>query len=98
MLASIAESRIVTSTLPVFVVDRTTCLTRLMLVETIACYLEQYAVVQIEDSSRPRSMRLCYEIRPAEAAIRLFNVQGSQVGVFASVAALVDHAEAVTGV
>ncbi len=82
-------------TLPAFVVDRATCLSRLILVETIACYLEKGAVVQIEDSTRPRRMQFYYEIRPGEAASHLFDARGRQIGVFASVAALVDYAETV---
>ena len=64
------------------------------MVEIISDRLKHSAIVQVEDSSRPRSMRLCYEIRPGEAAFHLFGVHGRQIGVFAGVAALVAHAEA----
>ena len=82
---------------PVFAIDRVPFASRVTLVEVIAYHLKNGAIVQIEDSSRPRSMQLCYEIRPGEV-FQLFNARGRQIGVFASVAALVDHAEAVTGV
>ena len=85
-----------TSTVSVFHVDRATCLSRLVLVDTITGYLKQYAVVQIEDGSRPRNMRFCYEVRPSEAALRLCDARGQQVGLFTDVAALVSHAEAMT--
>ena len=83
---------------PVFAIDRVTFASRAVLAEAIADHLKTGAIVQVENSARPRSMRLCYEIRPGEAAIHLFNANGRQIGVFASLAALVDHAEAVTGI
>ena len=81
---------------PVFSIDRVLYASRAAMIEVISEHLKNGAIVQIEDSTRPRSMCLCYEIRPGEAAFRLIGAHGRQMGVFASVAALVDHAEAVT--
>ena len=84
---------------PVFAIDRVLFASRGALVEVIKYHLTNGAIVQIEDSySRPRSLRLCYEVRPGKAAFYTFGAHGRQIGVFADVAALVDHAEAVTGV
>ena len=84
--------------LTVFAIDRAPCAaSRDILVRAIKFHIAVGTIVQVEDSSRPRSMRLCYEIRPGEAAFYLFNALGRQIGVFASIAALVDHAETVTG-
>ena len=82
---------------PVFAIDRVSFASRAALIEVIAYHLKNGAIVQVEDSARPRSMRLCYEIRPGGAAFHAFNAHGGQIGVFASVAGLVDHAETVTG-
>ena len=47
----------------VFVVDRTTCMSRPILVETIRCYLEQDAVVQIVDGTMPPGDRFRYGVQ-----------------------------------
>ena len=83
---------------PVFVIDRVLFVSRAALIDAIVDYLENGAIVQVEDSARPRRMQFCYEIRSGEAAFHLFNAHVRQFGVFASVTALVDHAEAVTAV
>ncbi len=83
-------------TLPAFVVDRATCLSRLILVETIACYLERGAVVQIEDSTRPRHDRLRYTIQMVDSVGHVFDISNQRIGVFADVHALVGYAEDVT--
>ena len=71
---------------------------RAAMIGVISDHLTNGAIIQVEDSARPRSMRLCYEIHPDPEAFHVFNAHGRQIGVFASVAALVDHAEAVTGI
>ena len=81
---------------PVFAIDRVLFESRAALIDAIVDHLENGAIVQIEDSARPRRMQFCYEIRPDTAAFHLFDAHGRQLGVFASIAALVDHAEAVT--
>ncbi len=85
-----------TSTVPVFVVDRASCLTRPILVETIARYLEKGAVVQIEDSSEPVGERLRYTIQMVDGVGHVFDANDRRLGVFADVQALVKHAESVT--
>ena len=66
------------------------------LIRTVASYVEKGAVVQIEDSKGPRGDRFRYEIRPAEGAMQIVDDTGRMIGVFADVAALVDHAEVIT--
>ena len=84
---------------PVFAIDRAPCAAcRDILVGAIKFHTSVGTIVQVEDSSQPRSVRLCYKIRPSEAALHLFDAHGRQIGVFANIAALVAHAEAVTGV
>ena len=79
----------------VFAIDRVLYASRAAMVEVISEHLKNGAIVQIEDSTRPRRMQFYYEIRPGEAASHLFDARGRQIGVFASVAALVDYAETV---
>ncbi len=67
------------------------------MIGVISDHLNNGAIIQVEDSSRPRSMRLCYETRPREPAFQLKSAHGRQIGIFASLAALLDHAETVTG-
>ena len=81
----------------VFVVDRTTCMSRPILVETIRRYLEQDAVVQIVDSTMPPGDRFRYGVQMIDGTAHASDAIGRRLGVFADVAALVDHAEAVTG-
>ena len=81
-----------------FVVDRTTCMSRSILIETIRCYLEQDAVVQIIDSTMPPGDRFLYGVQIVDGIARAFDPIGRCLGVFADVAALVTHAETVTGV
>ncbi len=83
---------------PVFAIDRVLFDSRAAMISVIVDHLENGAMVQVEDSARPRRMRLCYEIRPGEAAFQLFDDNGRQLGVFADIRVLVDRAEAVTGV
>ena len=82
---------------PVFPIDRVLYAARAAMVGVIAEHLEHGVVVQVEDSTRPRSMRLCYEIWPVDGAYRLYSTNGRRIGIYASVAALIDHAETVTG-
>ncbi len=84
--------------LPVFALDRAEFVSRSGLVAAVKFHLSVGSIIQVEDSSRPRAKRFCYEARPSEAAFRVFDAHGRQIGVFADIAALVDHAEAVTGV
>ena len=72
----------------VFVVDRTTCMSRPILVETIRCYLEQDAVVQIVDSTMP-GYRFRYGVQMVDGIAHAFDPIGRRLGVFADVAALV---------
>ena len=69
-----------------------------ILVETIRCYLEQDAVVQIVDSTMPPGDRFRYGVQVIDGTAHASDAIGRRLGVFADVAALVDHAEAVTGV
>ena len=87
-----------TDSSPVFAIDRVIFPSQGAMIKVISDHLTKGAIVQVEDSSRPRSMRLCYEIRPGAEAFHLFGVHGPQIGVFASLAALVDHAEAMTSI
>lgn len=81
---------------PVYAIDRVPFASRSTMIEVIAFHLKNHAIVRVEDSARPGAMRLCYEVRPSEAVFRVFDTHGRQIGVFASVAALFDQAEAVT--
>ena len=83
---------------PVFAIDRVLYASRAAMVGVIAEHLEHGVVVHVEDSTRPRSMCLCYEIWPEAGAYRLYNTNGRRIGIYASVAALIDHAETVTRV
>ena len=51
----------------VFAIDRVPFASRADMVEVIAYHLKNGAIVQIEDSSRPRRMRLCYEFGRVKA-------------------------------
>ena len=66
---------------PVFAIDWVPFASRAAMVEVIAYHLKNGAIVQIEDGSRPRRMRLCYEIRPSEAAFHAFNAHDRQIGI-----------------
>ena len=70
----------------VFVVDRTTCMSRPILVETIRSYLEQDAVVQIIDSTMPPD-RFRYGVQMVDGTAHALDAIGRLLGVFASVAA-----------
>ena len=85
-----------TSTVPVFVVDRASCPTCPILAETIACYLETGAIVQVADSSEPVGERLRYTIQMVDGVAHVFDANDRPLGVFADVQALVKHAESVT--
>ena len=69
-----------------------------ILVETIRCYLEQDAVVQIVDSTMPPGDRFRYGVQVIDGTAHASDAIGRRLGVFADVAALVDHAEAMTSI
>ena len=77
----------------VFTIDRCPLPSRAALVDAIKFHLQNGRIVQVEDCSRPRFNRSCYEVRSMEGAIRLLDVKGQHLGLFTTVAALVDYAE-----
>ena len=79
----------------VFTIDRAIFRSRPGMVIAIKIYAAG-GIVQVEDSNHPTTDRLRYEIRPADGTIQLLDATGHQLGTFASIDALVDHAEALT--
>ena len=84
------------STLSVFVVDRATFTHRADMINVIAFHLEGGGLVQVEDSSRPAEDCLCYDVQRIGDATHAFGVGGRRLGVFADVAAMVEHTENAT--
>ena len=79
---------------PVHAIYRAT-VTRGTLIRIVRFQIAADAIVHVQDSSRPRAIRFCYEIRPGEAFC-LFDAAGRRLGIFADIAAAVYHAEQVT--
>ena len=76
---------------PVIAIDRAAFASQIAMTDAIQFYLSMGTIIQVEDTER--SSRLCYEIRPSESMIHVFDDAGHQVGVFADVDESVDYAE-----
>ena len=82
---------------PVFAIDRSVLTTRRSLVAMIKFHVATDCTVQIEDTHHlGEDQLLRYQIRLLGDAMQLFDAAGQQIGVFSDIAALVEHAEAVT--
>ena len=82
---------------PVFAIDRAILASRRALVALVKFHLATGFAVQIEDTHLVGEEQLRYEIRLVGNALHLVDATGQRIGVFSDIAALVDHAEAVTG-
>ena len=80
----------------IFTVDRAKIPLRADLAETIGNHLGNDEIVQAVDSDWPAGERLRYTIQWNGGAGHVFDGLGRQLGVFADLDALVEHAEAVT--
>ena len=81
---------------PVIAIDRAAFASQIAMADAIEFYVSMGTIIRVEDSER--SSRLCYEIRPSESTIQVFDDAGRQVGVFADVDESVNYAESLTAV
>ena len=78
---------------PLVLIDRSTLPTRVALVAAVKFHTSLGTIVRVEDGARPLGQRLCYEVRSMDGGNRLLDASGQHLGLFASIAALVDFAE-----
>ena len=65
----------------VFSLNRLLFASRAAMAKVIEKHLVIDAIYQIQDTSRPRGARACYEIWAGEAVLRLLTPHGQQIGV-----------------
>ena len=81
---------------PIFLIDRCLLPSPDHLIAAVEMYIAIGTTVRVEDSAKRFGYRLCYEVHPAKDATRVLDATGEQIGLFASIPALVAYAEAIT--